>query len=124
MVNEKKTVLIIEDDPLLVKMYTTKLSMEGFGVEVAEDGEAGLGKALGNSIDFILLDIMMPKLSGIDLLVQLRQNPKGKNIPVIVMSNLIDEEKAKKARDLGVKEFLVKANLTPSQVVAKIRQYI
>jgi len=117
-------ILIIEDDPLLVKMYKTKLTMEGFQVLEAEDGQMGLKMALEKTVNLILLDIMMPKMSGIDLLQALRQNPKGKNIPVIVMSNLIDQEKFKKAQELGVKDFLVKSNLTPSQVVTKIRQYL
>jgi len=123
-INAKPIILIIEDDPLLVKMYQTKLFLEGFQVKTAEDGQTGLKMALEEKVDFILLDIMMPKLSGIDLLEALRKNPKGKNIPVIVMTNLIDQEKYQKAKELGVKEFLVKANLTPKQVVTKIKQYL
>lgn len=118
------TILIIEDDPLLVNMYKTKLTMEGFNVLTAEDGQQGLRLAVQQKIDFILLDIMMPKMSGIELLTSLRQSIRGKSIPVIVMSNLIDEDKVKQATALGVKEFLVKSNVTPSQVVEKIRQYI
>lgn len=117
-------VLLIEDDSLLSKMYKTKLNMEGFNVLVAEDGETGLKMALEQKIDFIILDVMMPKISGLDLLVQLRQNPKGKNIPVIVLSNLAEEEKMKKAVSLGAKEFLIKANVTPGDVAAKVKQYL
>lgn len=117
-------ILLIEDDSLLLKMYKTKLEKEGFQVLAAEDGQKGLKMALEEKVDFILLDIMMPKISGLDLLTKLRQNPKGKNIPVIVLSNLAQPEKSKKALDLGAKEFLVKANFTPSQVVAKVKQYL
>jgi len=117
-------VLLIEDDPLLIKMYKTKFEAEGFRVLTAGDGEIGLKMALEQKIDFIILDVMMPKISGLDVLAKLKQNPKGQAIPVIVLSNLAEQEKAQKALQLGAKEFLVKANLTPSQVVAKVRQYL
>jgi CheY-like chemotaxis protein len=117
-------VLLIEDDPLLTKMYKAKFTTEGFNVLVAQDGEEGLKMALENSPDMILLDIMMPKLSGLDLLGKLREDPKGKDIPVIVLTNLTQQKEAQKALDLGAKEFMVKANLTPSQVVEKIKKYL
>lgn len=123
-INNKPTILIIEDDPLLLKMYKTKLETEGFQVLTADEGESGLKLALTQKVDFVLLDIMMPKMSGIDFLTSLRQNPQGKNLPVLVFSNLIDEEKLQKAKALGVKEYLIKADLTPTQVVAKVRQYL
>ena len=121
---KKPLILLIEDDSLLIKMYKTKFTAEGFEVLVAEEGESGLKMALENPVSFIILDVMMPKLSGIEVLENLRQNPKGKAIPVIVLSNLDREEKAKKALSLGAKEFLVKANFTPTQVVEKVRKYL
>lgn len=121
---KKPLILLIEDDSLLIKMYKTKFVSEGFEVLVAEEGESGLKMALENPVSFIILDVMMPKLSGIEVLENLRQNPKGKAIPVIVLSNLDREEKAKKALSLGAKEFLVKANFTPTQVVEKVRKYL
>lgn len=117
-------VLFIEDDPLIVKMYQAKFAHEGLNVIVAEDGVAGLKMALSESPDFILLDIMMPQLSGIDLLEKLRTDSKGKNIPVIVLTNLSEKEEEQKAMKLGVKEYLLKANLTPGEVVSKIKQYL
>ena len=117
-------VLLIEDDSLLSRMYKTKFSIEGFQVLVADDGEKGLKMAEEQKVDFIILDIMMPKISGLDLLAQLRLDPKGKNIPVIVLSNLAQEEKMKKAISLGAKEFLIKANVTPRDVVSKVKQYL
>ena len=126
MVGQKrrKKILLVEDDPLLVKMYTAKFEKEGFDVIFAEDGEDGLKKALSENADILLLDVMMPKLSGIDMLSKLRADPKGKSIPVIVFSNLSQEEEAKKALELGAKEYLIKANLTPSQVLEKIKKYL
>lgn len=119
-----QTILLVEDDPLLSRMYQTKFTKEGYRVLLAEDGEAGLKIALEQRIDFLILDIMMPKLSGLDLLAKLRENPRGKTIPVIVLSNLAQQKEAEKALALGAKEFLIKANLTPSQVSAKVKQYL
>lgn len=120
----KHKILIVEDDPLLTKMYTTKFITEGFEVNSAADGEEGLAKATAVTPDFIILDVMMPKLSGIDMLSRLRATEAGKNIPVIVLSNLSQEEEAKKALALGAKEYLIKANFTPSEVVTKVRMYL
>lgn len=117
-------VLIVEDDPLIVKMYQAKFTHEGFQVSIAEDGVTGLNKALKETPDFIVLDIMMPQLSGIDLLEKLRANSKGKNIPVIVLTNLSEKEEEQKAMQLGAKEYLLKANLTPGEVVSKIKKHL
>ena len=117
-------ILLAEDDSLLANMYKTKFTKEGFQVLTAEDGETALKIALEQKVDLIVLDIMMPKLSGIDMLKKLRQEPKGAKIPVVVLSNLAQQKEAQEAIQLGVKEFLIKANLTPSQVVAKIKQHL
>lgn len=117
-------ILLVEDDPLLVKMYSTKFSTDGFNVLTASDGEQGLKTALAEHPDFIILDVMMPKLSGIDMLTKLKQDPQGAQIPVLVLSNLSQEQEAKRALDLGAKEYLVKANFTPSEVVTKVRAYL
>jgi DNA-binding response OmpR family regulator len=114
-------ILLIEDDTLLVKMYRTKFEKEGFEVLPAYDGLSGLKIALEEDIDLIILDIMLPKLSGLDLLAKLRQYPKGKNIPVIVLTNLTQQKDAEKSISLGAKEFLIKANLTPGVVIEKVR---
>ncbi len=119
-----KLLMVIEDDPLLIKMYKTKIASEGFRVITAQNGEEGLKKALEHKPDGIILDVMMPKLSGIDMLTRLRQDTHGKNIPVVIMSNLSQEAEASKAAELGVKEYLVKANYTPKEVIERLKQYI
>lgn len=116
--------LLIEDDPLLVKMYTTKFKSEGFEVLTAQDGEAGLNAATTQHPDLILLDIMMPKLSGMEVLTKLKENSSTANIPVLVFSNLSQEDQANEVMKMGAKEYLVKANLTPSEVVKKVKQYL
>lgn len=121
--SDKKTVLLIEDDPFLVGMYKEKFTMEGFEVLVAEDGLQGLSFATSQKIDIIILDILIPKLSGIDLLARLRQDEKGKDVPVIVLTNLSGSEDEQKIRSYGVKDYLIKSNYTPGQVVEIIRKY-
>jgi len=118
----KKTILLIEDDTFLLNMYREKFVNEGLHILTASDGDEGLEIALNQDVDMIVLDLMLPKLSGEDLLIRLRK--KNKNIPVIVLTNLSREDQAEGFTLLGVKEYLVKANLTPSQLVDKVKGYL
>jgi len=122
--SDAPTVLFIEDDPLLLKMYETKFKSEGLRVLAAQDGEEGLRLATNERIDLIILDLMMPKLSGLDMLERLRSQAHGKSHVVIVLTNLTKEDEIKRAMDLGVKEYLVKADLTPNEVAAKVKAYL
>jgi two-component system, OmpR family, alkaline phosphatase synthesis response regulator PhoP len=117
----QKTILIVEDDPVLQKMYSEKFIFEGFNTISAKDGEDALEKATSNKPDVILLDIMLPKMSGTDFLEKYRETPKGKDTPVIALTNLTEEEEKQKALKLGVKAYLVKAMQTPEDVVQKIK---
>jgi len=117
-------ILIVEDDALLVKVYSTRLKADGHKVFTADNGLEGLEKAQENIPDVILLDIMMPKMSGLDVLKKLKENTETANIPVLVYSNLAKDEEIAEARKLGAEEFLTKANCTPQEVVAKIEEYL
>lgn len=119
-----KTILVVEDDPILSRMYSEKLAFEGFQVVNAYNGEDALTVCNEKQVDGILLDIMLPKLSGTDFLAQLRQKPSGKNTVVIVLTNLDQADEKKKATELGAKEYLVKANQTPESVVQNMRKYL
>lgn len=122
--NKKKTILLIEDDPVLSKMYQTKFSNEGFEVLVANDGVKGYNMTFNNDVAVMILDIMMPKMSGIEILEKVRSTAKGKNLPVIVLTNLVQKEEKSKAIGLGVEDYLLKAEITPSQLVEKAKKYI
>jgi len=122
-VNEK-VILIVEDDPVLLKMYTEKFTFEGFKVLNAKDGEEAFDISQKEKIGIILLDIMLPRLSGTDFLEKFRQTQRGKETPVVALTNLAEEEEKQKAIKLGVKEYLVKAMQTPEQVVEKVKKYI
>lgn len=117
-------ILIVEDDPLIVKIYTTRLTADGYEVSSAENGEDGLKLAEQNPPDLVVLDIMMPRMDGFAVLGKLRANPQMKQIPIIVYSNLAQEEEIKRAKESGATEFVIKANVTPTEMVAKIKQYL
>jgi len=122
--SDKPVVLLVEDDLLLVKMYQSKFSMEGFDFITAQDGEAGLAAILEKKPNFVILDVMMPKLSGLDVLAKMRANPTTSKIPVLMLTNLTQEAEAKRAVELGAKEYLIKAELTPKEVVEKVKEYL
>jgi len=125
MVNTKKyQILLIEDEEMLANMYETKFQNEGYNIKKALDGETGLKIALEDKPDLILLDVIMPKLDGFSVLKNLKGNSQTKNIPVILLSNLGQEEDIKKGKEMGADGYLVKANLTPAEVVNKVREYL
>jgi DNA-binding response OmpR family regulator len=117
-------ILFIEDDPLINKIYSTRLKADGHEVFAAENGEDGL-KMVGEVMpDIIVLDVMMPRVDGFAVLEKLRADDRFKNKPILMYSNLNNEDEIKRAKQMGVTEFLIKANLSPTQMVAKIKQYI
>ena len=117
--DNKPTILIVEDDPVLLK-----LGFDGFGVLTAKDGEEALQISQTETINMILLDIMLPRMSGTDFLEKFRTTAKGKTVPVIALTNLAEDAERQRALDLGVKEYLVKAMQTPEQVVQTIKKYL
>ena len=117
-------ILFIEDDPLLVKIYSTRLSQDGFEVLSAENGEAGLQVAETQVPDLIVLDIMMPRLDGFSVLEKLRTGEKTKNTPILVYSNLGQEDEIARAKKMGATDFIIKANLSPTEMIAKIKEYL
>lgn len=121
---DQKTILLVEDDQILVRMYTRKFEKEGFKVLSAFDGEEGLSRlqqATPNP-NIILLDIMLPKMNGFELLSKIKQEPATKDIPVILLTNLGGgEADRKKGIDMGAADYLVKSDMTPAQIVEKVK---
>lgn len=115
-------VLLIEDEPLTIKIYRTHLQSEGHEVLIADNGEEGLKLAVGEQPDLIVLDIMMPKIDGFSLLKEIKTNPKTQKIPVLIYSNLSSPQDITKAKELGATDYLIKAKVTPTQVVKKIKE--
>jgi len=123
--DHKPRIIIVEDDTLLSKMYSTKFVAEGFDVLAALDGEMALQFLHDKPTpDFIIMDMMMPKLSGVQVLEQIRNIPELAKIPVLILSNLQDPAQIHKAKELGIVEYLIKANYTPSQIAEFVKNYL
>lgn len=115
-------IAIIEDDPVISQMYRMKFEASGFQVEIADNGVRGVALAKAFDPDIILLDLGMPEMTGDEALVEIRKLPEHKTTPVIILTNLGEEEAPKGLRDLGIHSYIVKANLTPRQVTSRVKE--
>ena len=124
MTDDKKKILIIEDDEAVSLMYQTKFAQDGFVVLTAKDGAQGMALAIEEEPDLIVLDILMPELDGFSVLRQLRANESTKNIPIVILTVLSDQESKLKGERFGATDYLVKSYHTPTQIYVKIKKYI
>lgn len=124
MTDQQKTILLIEDEPTLQKTISEILIQEGYKMLNALDGEIGLQAALREKPDLILLDLILPKIDGFEVLENVRKNEATKNIPVIVLTNLENAAAVERALALGAQSYLVKANYELEDVVQKVKQAI
>ena len=115
-------IAIIEDDSVINQMYRMKFEADGFDVQVADNGKSGVELVQTFQPDIILLDLQMPEMNGDQALAAIRSQDWGKTIPVIILTNLGAEESPKELRNLNIHSYIVKAELTPSQVVAKVKE--
>ncbi|PID31680.1 hypothetical protein CR970_04545 [Candidatus Saccharibacteria bacterium] len=116
-----KKVAIIEDDQAIAQMYRMKFEAEGYDVQTAENGRYGLGLLNEFRPDIVLLDLMMPEMSGDEMLVELRKTDWGKDLKVIVLTNMGEQEAPEVVKDLNVRQFIVKADMTPRQVAEMVK---
>lgn len=115
-------IAIIEDDQVINQMYRMKFEAAGYDVSAASDGEAGVALVKKFKPDIILLDLQMPRMGGAEALEHIRAHDASKTTPVIILTNLGAEEAPKSLRTLGIHSYIVKAELTPSQVVARVKE--
>lgn len=115
-------IAIIEDDSAIHQMYRMKFESEGFDVQLASDGQSGVELVKKFKPDLVLLDLQMPEVDGLTALTQIRTSEWGAKIPVIILTNLGEEESPKELRQLDVSGYIVKAELTPRQVVARVKE--
>ena len=118
------SILLIEDDPFLVDIYTTKLKEAGFEVDVAGNGEVGLKNLEEKRPDLVLLDIVLPHFDGWEVLKKIKETDALKGIPVVVLSNLGQDTEVQKGLDLGAAKYLVKAHYTPSEVAQEVSKIL
>jgi len=120
----KKHILIVEDDLFIRELYQKQLEMAGYAVDTAVDGLEGREKVQSQHPDILLLDIMLPKMNGLDLLKNMKQDPKTADIPVIILSNLGQDTVVDKGLTLGAESYLVKADTTPMEMLHVIQEKI
>ena len=121
---DQQKILIVEDDEFLRSLAAKRLEKEGYSVLTATDGTSGLKLAGEEAPAIILLDLLLPGMSGYEVLEKLRATESTKSTPVIVFSNLGQKEDVEKAKGLGANDFLIKANFTLDDVVVKIQEYL
>jgi two-component system, sensor histidine kinase and response regulator len=117
-------IAIIEDDQAISQMYRFKFEGEGFNVETAENGRLGLELAEKMQPDIILLDLMMPEMTGDEMLEHLRKAPWGKKMKVIILTNMGEHEVPAKVKELGVSGIILKADMTPRQVADYVKKHL
>lgn len=117
-------ILIIEDDDFLRSLAIGKLEKEGYAIESATAGDTGLEQVMKLPPDLLILDLMLPNISGFEVLEKIRNNAATKDLKVVVFSNLGEETDIKRCLDLGVSEYLVKANFTLDELAEKIRMIL
>jgi len=117
-------ILIVDDNGQIRNMYSQVLSVRGYQVAVAGDGLEAVAKIGSEMPDLILLDVMMPKLSGMKVLEAVRANAKTKSIPVVMFTNLANEADAKRAKELGVSKYLIKSDVDPTQLVGLVDEMV
>lgn len=117
-------IAIIEDDPVINQMYRMKFEADGFEVEVANNGKLGVALVEKMNPDIILLDMQMPEMNGTEALKEIRKHDWGKDVTVLVLTNLGEEEAPKELKTLGIHSYIVKADLTPRQVVERVKDVL
>ena len=113
-------IALVEDDKMLAEIYQTRLQLAGYDCLVANDGASGLSLIKQELPDLVLLDLMLPMLSGDDILREMRRNDWGKNIKVLVLTNISESEAPDDLRGLGIEGYIVKANLVHNQLAETV----
>ena len=124
MNNEKIKILLIEDEEIMIGLLQKKLTNEGYEVSVARDGEEGLKAMREVRPDLVLLDIIMPKMGGFEVMEEMNKDKELKKIPVIVISNSGQPVELDKAQKLGAKDWLIKTEFDPQEVIDKVKKQV
>jgi len=119
-----KKILLVEDDPFLSEIYVIKFQEAGFEISLATDGSDGLEKIKHEQPDLVLLDIVMPNVDGLELLRTIKDDEATRNIPIVILSNLGEQEDIDRGLALGAELYIVKAHYTPTEVVAKVKSIL
>lgn len=121
---KKKHILIIEDDTFLVKTYQLMLEREGFIISVATDGKVAMAMLLKPPADLVLLDLMLPQVSGFEVLSAIQKDAKWKRVPIIILTNLGQAEDIDRGRELGVAKYIIKAHAKIADIVKEVKAIV
>jgi len=116
-----KQILLVEDDPFLIDIYTTKFKEMGFAIDIASDGSQAIRKMKEKKPDLVLLDIVLPHVDGWEILEKIREDKDLKDLKVVILSNLGQKSEVDKAFALGATKYLIKAHYTPSEIVEEVK---
>ncbi len=116
-----ESILVVEDTELLRRIYTDKLAQEGYVVHSAADGLDALAQLRENKVDLVLLDLIMPRMSGLEALEAIKADPRTKDVPIIILSNLGQDSDIQRGLEMGASDYLIKNSAKPADVSAKIR---
>lgn len=119
-----KSILLVEDDQFIIDIYSNHFKREGFDVDIAVDGQMALDKIEQRHPDLLILDILLPKLDGWEVLKRIRENPTTKNLKVVVISNLNQRDSAQRAQELGVLKFFLKVETGPEEITNTIKEIL
>lgn len=120
----KKKILVIDDDITLLEMYKERLELANFQVEIATNGEEGLKKVQESKPDLILLDVMMPRVNGFDVIESLKKDQSTASIPVIMLTALVQETSKLRAQESGAVGYIIKSETMPGEVIKQIEETI
>ncbi|MFA7319034.1 MAG: response regulator [Parcubacteria group bacterium] len=121
---KKKVVLAVEDDTFLAGVHRNKMAKEGFDIFIAGNGREALDFLKTKKPDIILLDLIMPVMDGFETLKAIKENPETKDLKVVILSNLSQEEDKQRVMDMGALDYIVKANVSFREIVEKVKSYM
>ncbi|MFC1630122.1 response regulator [Patescibacteria group bacterium] len=119
-----KTILLIEDDPFLIDLYSTRLKAAGFEIDVATNGQEGLEKVREKKPDLLVLDMVLPTIDGWEVLKELKKEERFKDLKILIFSNLDQKADIEGAFRFGVTKYLIKAHYTPTEVIKEIEKIL
>jgi len=120
----KKKILIIEDEEIFIEMFGEKLKQDGFAVYSATNGAWGVKEAFRNAYDLFIIDIVMPAMTGEEMITKLKMEDVTKNIPIIVLSASVEGDVIKRVKEMGIEEFFIKTQITPNELSKKVSEIL
>ena len=117
-------ILIVDDDPFILDMYIIKFKEQGFQIDTATDGKMALEKIQTNNPDIVLLDVVMPKMDGFDVIKKIQENKIPRTFKILFLTNFGQKEDVERGMQLGADGYIIKAHFTPSEVVAKVKEVL